>query len=793
MTAFLLRKLEGGGADKKFQHLPNLQFSKPFIAPYPLIDYWREKVRQFSNAREKKFFAVGQQRSHPDATISGVCFSTENRLIPRQLYHKILPEVTDITSPLRLTDIAVGFNNEKSSHSKLSSHLDYPNRGKENAIHCLLIFRLRWVIETLIRSIWEPKGGTFFMMQLSHLSSEEKEQFQHFKDFYETYVESPVISGEQVNGRCPFHEDRKPSFSASLMTGLWTCHAGCGSGNAHDFAIKNKSDEKEVPFLFDNVIHYIESIYRYRDENKKSLYDVVRFTPKTFRFRRKVDDEKYVWNSKGVSHVLYQLPRLIRAIKKGRKVFLVEGEKDVRNLLSLKLVATTSPKGAGKWHPDYSRYFNQADVVLLPDNDEEGQKHMQQVAESLSGYAKSIKIVPLPLLPPKGDVSDWIDAGGDKQKLLELVKKAPIWSSTTTNIIPSGGGNNEPVLVTDLINQYKNSGELKINWLWDSFIPKGSKVLLTGFPKSGKSTFCRHLVTAIANGLPFAGFETTKTKILWIGLEEPTRDTIQRFEKLGASENLLYLSRPFNDSKEDIQRLKKWVLEKQIGLVVIDTLDKYWRVQDENSASQTVASLSGLIDLTQSTNVTVILIHHIRKAPGRDGSDIRGSSAIFGTVDVSLTLRRDKDPIRKLETQARYDQIPEALILELKDDGYHSQYPEELKLQKLKLIRQGLSDKPQTAGEISNKVGISESSVRRFLRDLTREFPKEIIRCGKKPEKYRNLSETIESTTTQKHIGGGIDPRRIINVIRFRNTKIIVTGGDKFGTVPPRFTPNMVG
>jgi hypothetical protein len=36
---------------------------------------------------------------------------------------------------------------------------------------------------------------------------------------------------KQVSACCPFHDDRVPSFSMDVETGLWFCHAGCGGGN----------------------------------------------------------------------------------------------------------------------------------------------------------------------------------------------------------------------------------------------------------------------------------------------------------------------------------------------------------------------------------------------------------------------------------------------------------------------------------------------------------------------------------------------------------------------------------
>ncbi len=39
-------------------------------------------------------------------------------------------------------------------------------------------------------------------------------------------------------GRCPFHDDRHPSFSVNFDEGHWHCFAGCGGGSVIDFWMK---------------------------------------------------------------------------------------------------------------------------------------------------------------------------------------------------------------------------------------------------------------------------------------------------------------------------------------------------------------------------------------------------------------------------------------------------------------------------------------------------------------------------------------------------------------------------
>ena len=54
------------------------------------------------------------------------------------------------------------------------------------------------------------------------------------------------------------------------------------------------------------------------------------------------------WPGKGkekVRPVLYQLPQVLEAVKAGKTIYIVEGEKDANNLAALGLVATTEPYG----------------------------------------------------------------------------------------------------------------------------------------------------------------------------------------------------------------------------------------------------------------------------------------------------------------------------------------------------------------------------------------------------------------------------------------------------------------
>ena len=66
---------------------------------------------------------------------------------------------------------------------------------------------------------------------------------------------------------------------------------------------------------------------------------------------------------------------------------------------------------------DLTRIFAGATSSILPDNDAPGRAHTEAVAHALKAVSASIRVVDLPDLPPKGDVSDWLrrDPSGRNQ------------------------------------------------------------------------------------------------------------------------------------------------------------------------------------------------------------------------------------------------------------------------------------------------------------------------------------------------------------------------------------------
>lgn len=151
-----------------------------------------------------------------------------------------------------------------------------------------------------------------------------------------------------------------------------------------------------------------EAVYRYENESRTALFEVVRLPGKQFRQRRPGAQS---WDVAGVRRVLFRLPQLIEAVKRGETVYVVEGEKDVLAVEHAGGVATCNPGGAGKWRDEYALFFAGANVVVVADQDDGrdvGQMHAREVRRSLLPVAASVEIV---RAASGKDAADHLDAG----------------------------------------------------------------------------------------------------------------------------------------------------------------------------------------------------------------------------------------------------------------------------------------------------------------------------------------------------------------------------------------------
>jgi len=173
----------------------------------------------------------------------------------------------------------------------------------------------------------------------------------------------------------------------------------------------------------------IGETYTYTDKNGNLIWQKARRPGKEFRCRKpSPDGESWLYKDlfpDGGPDPLYRLPRVAWAIETETAVFLVEGEKDVHTAESLGLVATTA-RHSSSFKPEWAEQLRGAHVVIIPDNDKPGRTYAEKAAVELAKTAKSLRVLDLPELGEKEDLTDWIEKrGGCVELLVDFALDAP--------------------------------------------------------------------------------------------------------------------------------------------------------------------------------------------------------------------------------------------------------------------------------------------------------------------------------------------------------------------------------
>ena len=474
-----------------------------------------------------------------------------------------------------------------------------------------------------------------------------------YLEIFESHLHNPKRRGEEIDAQCPFHKDRQASFSANMETGLWKCHAGCGDGNARQFAERLGV---EAPTENDSgTKRQVITRYEYKDEYGHPLFRVCRTTPKGF-FQERYDSGQWVSGIKEVRRVLYRLPEVLKA----QVVYIVEGEKDVDRLWSMGIPTTCNPGGAGKWRDEYSAIIAEKKAIIIPDNDNPGEDHVLQVAKSLLSFAEVVKVVSLPGLGLRKekhgeDISDWLDAGHSREELARIVKETPrVTRESLGTFLPTPplytpGESEEvktPLIWAKDVPPLKEGEELES--LWGPFLFPSSLHTMWGDAGLGKTTLLYNIAIRMARGEEFGGFKPPRPlRVLYYDLETP--DLLFRRKLHLISENDppkgLAFARSFYASEA-------LALAKEHGfdLIIIDTLNEAFETKDEGDNAEANREMRELRRIVKDSGAAIVALSHMGKDPSAKGVyKLRGASARPAAADVVLNVETYSDDVICLE------------------------------------------------------------------------------------------------------------------------------------------------
>ncbi len=220
-----------------------------------------------------------------------------------------------------------------------------------------------------------------------------------------------------------------------------------------------------------------------------------------------------------------------------------------------------------------------------------------------------------------------------------------------------------------------NAEHTSVEWLWEGYLAPGLLTLLSARPKIGKTTLIFHFLSMLFRHQPFLDHATHQAGKVLLFTEESPILLKRRLERLElGGEDLLIVQRFTVSGWPDVLARIRLGAQHGVRLVIVDTLAAFWGVDDENDAPKAVNALLPLQILAQQLGIAVLLIHHLRKSPGEDGTAHRGSGAIVGAVDVAVEMSRDsqKATRRRLTTLSRFDETPPQVVIELDGGVYQS-------------------------------------------------------------------------------------------------------------------------
>ena len=481
---------------------------------------------------------------------------------------------------------------------------------------------------------------------------------------------------------CPAHNDTHPSLSVDERDGktLFVCRSGCEQPDvlaalrrAAGHQPTNTTGSAPKPTKSPAKGKPVENVfYTYTDENGEVLYRVNRqkFADGSKNFPTSKPDGRGGWEYKigDTRRVLYRLPD----VKNAQIVFICEGEKaadafndELKHAgLFGKFVATTNAGGAGKWRDEFcAALVDVKHIYVLPDNDAQGAKHGESVCASIdaNGCGELVWRLDLPGLPPKGDVCDWLDAGGTVGKLIDLLPDAAMWTPPTKpdNVSSLGARALRPepkskrptstgLTAADLLDA--DFPETK--WIIPGVLPEGSSVL-AGHPKLGKSWLALGWGIAVAcGGLAFGKIKVPPGDVLYLALEDNPRRMKARLEKVLQGDRPEGLERlhVFHEWERldggGLVRLDAWLSEHpDARLIIIDTFQKVKpRAKAGGNAYETdYEAAAPLNQLAAKWGVSVVSVHHLRKSDSADDVEaVSGSYGITGAADAILGLRRQR-------------------------------------------------------------------------------------------------------------------------------------------------------
>ncbi len=200
-------------------------------------------------------------------------------------------------------------------------------------------------------------------------------------------------------------------------------------------------------------------------------------------------------------------------------------------------------------------------------------------------------------------------------------------------------------------------------WVVPGILGRGATTMLYSAPKTGKTIFHLALAKALLIGGSFLGLRVPKVERLWL-LSEQSEHSLGpqlRMITYQPDEDAHLVAYAYKQPEAYTpERLAEALAnayqaaDLKPDVVVIDTLARFVRLEDSSNYSETgnalaiVAQAFGVMPDTAA-----MLVHHARKGGGDGSTGVLGSTAIAGSPDILIQMRRGDGHQRKVTIESR--------------------------------------------------------------------------------------------------------------------------------------------
>lgn len=219
-------------------------------------------------------------------------------------------------------------------------------------------------------------------------------------------------------------------------------------------------------------------------------------------------------------------------------------------------------------------------------------------------------------------------------------------------------------------------------WRIKPFAAEESITLLQGPQKAaGKTTLMLHAIKEAAETGRFLDEPCSPAPVMYLTEQTAATflPTLKQIGLLGRPDfHFLYWHDAAGISWRDlVYGIGELCREEGVGLLVVDTFAQFAGLggDSENDSGSILKAINPLREIA-ATGLSIVIIHHERKASGEIWNAGRGSGALQGGCDIILSLRRTegntRSTLRQIQAIGRLPGIPEELIVELTETGYIS-------------------------------------------------------------------------------------------------------------------------